>query len=46
MWIMKGNCEVGKAIEMDWSTTKTGLDGSLETIFEFDVPCVFKGHED
>ena len=45
MWVMERDYEVGKAIEMDWSITKIGLDGSYETIFKSDVPCVSKGHE-
>ena len=28
MWVMKLHCEVGEAVKMNWSTTKTGFHGS------------------
>ena len=28
MRVMKSNCEVGETVEMNWSTTKTGFNGS------------------
>ena len=26
--VMKSNCEIGEAVKMDWSITKTGFNGS------------------
>ena len=45
MRVMKADCEVRETVEMNWSTTKTGLNGSYKTIIKSDVMCVSKGHQ-